>query len=675
MFVWLSHAIGVVLGTPFVLLASSTALHGELRRRDPRTVEAVVTLLATVGLALAVFLRPGGRAEDLRPLTLGIIPLLIWVTIRGPVGIGPLGAFLVLAVAALGTTSRLGPYASAGPITSLIVVQNLAGAAGLAILLLHAIEARRRVAERAIHAREAQLQRVLAATNDGMWEWRAATDAVVYSARVAEMIGRSPTADTGLIGAELADLHPDDRDHLRAAMARHLEGRTQAFEAEVRVRHADGSWRWVLNRGRVAERDRSGRPVVVSGTVTDISARKRAEEELRAHEERRLQTQKLESLGLMAGGIAHDFNNLLTGVIGHTDLARGQLPPGHPVREHLDRAMDGARGAAELTQQMLAYAGRSRTERRPVDLAQLVAQMGHLLQVSVSRRSSIRYAFAPALASVEGDPAQLRQVVMNLILNAGEAVGEGGGALVLSLSEASHTSAELVSPWVAEPLPAGRYVTLEVRDDGVGMDEATLQRIFDPFFSTKFTGRGLGLAAVLGIVRAHGGTIQVESAPGEGTTFRVRLPAAGAVPEPVPAAAPAQWRLRGRVLVVDDDTGVRELACALLRRLGAEPVAAASGAEALERFRTRAGGVTLALVDATMPGMSGVATLAALRAIQPALPVVLMSGWSELPAGHAEQARPDAFLAKPFDLGRLTDALRAALEARGATSPPPAVAP
>jgi len=677
-FVALSQFIGTVLGLPAVLTVVRGGWARRLLRPDRQTIETMALLVLAVAIAARVFFESGAGLSDLRPMALAVIPLLLWITLRTGNGFGIVAVFLVVEIVALGTTMGRGPYSALGMPSSLLMVQTFGGALGLAAILVHSLEASRRNAQKALRDRESRLQRVLDASNDGIWEWTAADDRVEFNDRAARLLGFQRGTTARAAERSLDSVHPEDRARLTEALEAHVAGRTGSLEVEIRVGREETGWHWVLSRGRVGARDVQGRPTLVSGTLTDIQERKAADEERLSMEDRRLQSQKLESLGLLAGGVAHDFNNILTGVLGHADLARDELPAGSIARTHVDRVIDGARGAAELTRQMLAYAGHGRVESRLVDLAQLVAEMGHLLQVSISRRNRLRYQFAPALPQVEGDPAQLRQVVMNLILNAAEALDPRGGTIVLKLSAGQREAAELASVWIDTAPEAGGYVTLEVSDEGVGMDDATLARIFDPFFSTKFTGRGLGLAAVLGIVRAHRGTVQVESVPGRGTTFRVHLPAQVVEPAAAPSdPAGAQWAMSGPVLVVDDETPVRSLACAMLRRLGATPLPAANGAEAVQLAESQHGAIRLAFVDRTMPGMDGRATVAALRSRSPELAVVVMSGWHEPRWDDTLVAQPDAFLPKPFDLDSLAEAARTAMEARAlaATAASPPVSP
>src|SRR5262249_16490473 len=256
------------------------------------------------------------------------------------------------------------------------------------------------------------------------------------------------------------------------------------------------------------------------------------EEERRKVQVKLLHAQKLESLGVLSGGIAHDFNNLLVGILGNAGLALHELPENAPVRHTIAEIETAALRAAELTRQLLAYAGRGQSVVQRVSMAELVRDMANLLASAVGKTARLDYQLAEQVPRVEGDATQLRQVVMNLTSNAGEAIGGGSGTITLTTGEMQADRAYLAESQLGAGLSAGPYVFLEVKDDGHGMHPATLAKIFDPFFTTKFTGRGLGLAAVLGIVRAHKGAIRVSSAPGRGTTIRVLLPCAGVVVEP-----------------------------------------------------------------------------------------------------------------------------------------------
>ena len=266
------------------------------------------------------------------------------------------------------------------------------------------------------------------------------------------------------------------------------------------------------------------------GTIQDITERKVAEAERQRLEQQILHTQKLESLGVLAGGIAHDFNNILMAVIGHAGLARLRLPPESPVVENLRQIEQAASRAADLAKQMLAYSGKGKFVVEPVDLNRLAEEMEHMLRVSVSKKAILRFNFARPLPAVDADATQLRQVIMNLVINASEAIGERSGVIAVSTGCMNCTREYLQELWLDEQLPEGLYVTLEIADTGCGMDRETLARIFDPFFTTKFTGRGLGMAAVLGIVRGHRGAIKVYSEPGGARPSRSSFPRARSSP-------------------------------------------------------------------------------------------------------------------------------------------------
>ncbi len=400
------------------------------------------------------------------------------------------------------------------------------------------------------------------------------------------------------------------------------------------------------------------------GFFTDVTEREAIASQRRQMERRLLHSQKLESLGLLAGGIAHDFNNILMAVIGHANLARLRLPPEARVLEHITQIERAAARASDLARQLLAYSGKGKFVLEPVDLSRVVEEMTPLLAVSVAKTVTLqRYLVAP-LPAVEADPTQMRQVVMNLVINASEAIGERNGHIILATGVRDCDEAYLRDAWAGDPLPAGPYVFLEVADSGCGMDRDTLARIFDPFFSTKFTGRGLGLAAVLGIVRGHKGGIKVYSEVGQGTTFKVFFPATHREAAPARSGEPSPgWRGEGRVLLVDDGDEIRSVARAMLEELGFSVLTAVDGKAAVACFREADPRPVLVLLDLTMPVLGGEETFRLLRQIDPQVPIVLMSGFNEQEVSQKFIGRGLAgFVQKPFDLAMLRHAIRQALE-------------
>ena len=376
-------------------------------------------------------------------------------------------------------------------------------------------------------------------------------------------------------------------------------------------------------------------------------------------------TQKLESLGVMAGGIAHDLNNLLTSIVGNAELARLDLPEDAPSRESLEYVDQAAQLAAELCRQLLAYAGRGTLDTVVVDAAKTVDELRALLASSVEQRGALEYELG-ATETFVADLAQFQQVLLNLVINAGEALDKSSGVVTIRTGTRTFASAELKTPYGEKSLEAGRYTYVEVSDDGVGMDGVTRERLFDPFYTTKFTGRGLGLSAVLGIVRAHGGCVQVESGLGVGSLFRVLFPVATAVvgrveTEEAPGALASV--ARRRVLLVDDEALVREVSARQLERLGFEVLVCGDGAQALRSFSDHRDDIAFVLLDLTMPGMSGIETLRALREVDAEVRVLLMSGYSESEAiGAFAELEPNQFLQKPFTGGDLMTKMRLLLD-------------
>ncbi len=389
----------------------------------------------------------------------------------------------------------------------------------------------------------------------------------------------------------------------------------------------------------------------------DITERRKGEEALR-------QAQKLESLGVLAGGIAHDFNNLLTAVLGNTEIALLQAPEGSLLRAALERIDTAARRGADLARQLLAYAGKGRMAVRPLDLNRAIQEMSDLLAVSISKKVALACDLQPDLPAVEADGAQVQQVVMNLVINASEAIGDQPGTITLRTRSAQLGPAELSASFPGQALEPGPFVRLEVEDDGCGMDAETIGRIFDPFFSTKFTGRGLGLSAMLGIVKGHKAGLRVDSRPGQGTTFTLLFPACD---RPVHAEAErtdSTPGLKGRVLVADDEGSLRDLARSALESAGLEVLEARDGQEALERFEAEEGRIHLVFLDMTMPRMGGAEAFRRLRRMDPAVRVLLTSGYTEQEALDAlDGLVPDGFLQKPFRIRDLVAKAREVLAA------------
>jgi two-component system, cell cycle sensor histidine kinase and response regulator CckA len=424
-----------------------------------------------------------------------------------------------------------------------------------------------------------------------------------------------------------------------------------------------GRTRWLSTR-MYPIKDSVGKVKNIAITYEDISDNKYAEEVKRNLEVQMQQTQKLESLGVMAGGIAHDFNNILYAILGNVDLAVRAMSPEAAGREHLREIQTAARRASELTDQMLSYSGKATLAIEKIDLSGVVQEMAHLLGVSHSKKAIVKYHFGKNLPAIEADPSQLRQVVMNLITNASEAVGDESGFITVTTGVNDSTPAYLAATYVHDALPGGRYAYLEVTDTGCGMDEETQKRMFEPFFTTKFTGRGLGMAAVLGIVRAHHGAIDIDSEPGRGTTMRVLFPALDKHAQPPADETPQEedWVGGGTILVVDDERQVRLLQQLVLEGKGFTVLTAENGREAVNLFRGKPNEIACVLLDLTMPHMGGEDTFAELRQIRDEVPVVLVSGYSEKQLSERVKELGFArFLKKPVQRKDLLDAVREAL--------------
>jgi PAS domain S-box-containing protein len=460
---------------------------------------------------------------------------------------------------------------------------------------------------------------------------RAVADA--YGTTVEDLTGRTD-ADFARSEEEARHFREDDLEVMRS-------GRPKVIPDEP-ITDSRGRVRYLQTTKIPFAFSGTGRPGVL-GVSIDITDRKATEEALR-------RAAKEESLAVLAGGVAHDFNNLLAAILGHASLALKQLPEGSPARRHVEKAAGAVERAADLTRQMLAYSGRGHFVVRPTDLNALVHENLPLLEVALPKIVRLEARLDPDPSLVDADVGQIQQVLMNLVINAAEAIGERGGTVTVATGGREVTASDQ-GLWRAsgQPLAPGRYMSLEVRDDGPGMDADTVDRIFEPFFTTKFTGRGLGLAAVLGVVRGHRGALSVESAPGRGTVFRI-LFAPSAQPASAGApAAPSPERRSATVLLVDDEDAVREMVGEVLEHEGFEVLRAEDGSRGVALFGENRHRVDVVLLDLSMPGLSGEETFRRLRAIDPGVRVILSSGYDQDEAkGRFGAARPAGFIQKPY---------------------------
>ena len=514
-------------------------------------------------------------------------------------------------------------------------------------------------AEEALRASEERFRSFLAACQEGFARVGEGGAVLECNDQLARILGCRDAAELGR-HSFYDFVFPEDRAAMEAERRGHREGTTGRSLA--RLRRLDGTERWV-QVSSAALRDPEGHFVAWQAFLADVT-------ETRTLEERLARAQRLEGLGTLAGGVAHDFNNLLVGILGGADLARQEVPPGHPAQESLRIVTEAAQRAAGLCRQLLAFAGRAEPRLEPVHLGALLRETSDLLGVSAGRGRTLHCQVEPDLPVVMGDPHQLRQVLLNLVTNAAEASGPGD-AITLAAGQVMVDAQALRTFQFGDAGPPGRWVQLRVADRGHGIAPAVLARIFDPFFSTKASGRGLGLAATLGVVRRHGGCIRVESELGTGTTFTILLPLGGSSPaarsSPSTDDPGGQIRLQGRALVVDDEPTVRRVARRILAGLGLEVTEAQDGQEGAEAVEADPSRYALVLLDLTMPRLDGVGALARIRAVAPGLPVLLASGYAQEESRASLRALGVTELVeKPYDVTTLGGACRRAL----ATRPP-----
>jgi len=476
------------------------------------------------------------------------------------------------------------------------------------------------------------------------------------NAAAARLWGADSPAE--IIGTSIFDyLHRDDHEKIRQRIDKMAETGLPAPVTEERLLRKNGEQ--IMVRLQSSPVKHEGKQAFLV-TAEDISEQKQYDVEHHHLKAQLEHAQRLESLGVLAGGIAHDFNNLLTAILGNAELARGRLDDKPAVIGHIDNIVGSCDNAAELCKQMLAYAGKGSYEMRVINLNEMVKTMGKLIRASVSSNIALKIKLESNLPGIEGDAAQIQQLILNFIVNSADAIGSASGEIKVSSGMRQMTHAQLSQLFNGSELPEGEYVILEVRDTGCGMDKAMQDKIFDPFFTTKETGSGLGLSAVLGIVRGHSGALQVLSTPGKGTAFRVYLPSTAQAfsEQAVSTVEVDAWRGDGKVLVVDDDLRVRNVAKSFVEKMNFDVITAEDGKEGLAVFSQQHDNLVAVLLDMTMPVMGGVDAMAGMRAVNARVPVIIVSGYSEVEAGALIRGdRPDAFLQKPFKAKALKAAL------------------
>ncbi|MFP4088297.1 MAG: PAS domain-containing protein, partial [Desulfobacteraceae bacterium] len=521
-----------------------------------------------------------------------------------------------------------------------------------------------------VHERE-MLSMVIEGTRAGTWEWYVQTGEAVFNDRWAEMLGYTLAELQPVSIRTWMDLcHPKDLEEARRLLEDHFAGKHPYYECELRMRHKEGHWVWMEDKGKVVKWTDEGAPLLMTGTHVDVTERKRAEAERLALERRLHQVEKAESLSRMAGAVAHHFNNLLGAVMGNLELAQMDLTQGKAVAGRLKEADKATRRAADMSRLMLTFLGQTPSSPMRMDLSKTCLDRLAELQGEIPDRVMVETDLPVPGPVVKADPGQAGQALAILVANAWEAMDEdGGGRIQVSVSTENRRRIRGDRRFPIDWQPAtDRYACLTVSDNGRGMPSEMIHRIFDPFYTDKFTGRGLGLAVALGIVKSFGGCMTVESKPGKGSTFHVFIPLTTesvVQPEPEKPADKKKIPEGGVILLVEDQQMVRDAAEAMLKYFGFEVPTARDGMEALTIFRERQGDIRLVLTDLSMPRMNGWETLKALRKIRPDIPVILSSGYDEARAmagDHAE--KPEAFLSKPYQMAGLKAAVEKALETR-----------
>jgi PAS domain S-box-containing protein len=525
----------------------------------------------------------------------------------------------------------------------------------------------RRRAEEELRKSHWRLENIIEGTQVGTWEWNVQTGETVFNMTWAQIVGYTLDELAPIsIQTWMKLVHPEDMKRLSEMLERHFAREIPFYNIECRMRHKDGRWVWIQDCGRVITRTADGKPLMMFGSHTDITKRKQSEALREELEAKNRQIQKSESLSRMAGAIAHHFNNQLMTVMMSLDMAKHGMPAGVNSLELVDSAAQAAHKAAEVSTLMLTYLGQTAQKQEALDIAELCHHYLPILRTGVTGRAALETDLPKPGPAVMANASQIQQLVGNLVNNAWEALSGKQGIVRLAIALKAESDIPDGNRFPIDFQPEEKaYACLEVSDTGCGISDSDIEKIFDPFFSTKFTGRGLGLAVVLGIVRAHNGVITVESNPGHGTAIRVYLPVSSEalLQKTVSVVRSATVTGSGTVLLVEDEASLRAVVSTAVKSMGFKVLEAQDGITAVNIFQKRQSEIRLVITDLTMPCMDGWETLTALRKIAPNIPVILASGYSEaqVMAGHHPEL-PHAFLSKPYEFETLSDAISHVLE-------------
>jgi PAS domain S-box-containing protein len=653
---WTGDLLGALVVAPLLLawLRDHSPITGA---RGP--IEVVLLCLGTVAAAELALGRGIPVPDLIRRLDYLylLFPFVIWASLRFGARGASLLTFTVTIIAVVRTIEGAGPFVTATAGGTLFAAAcYLAMVAVTGLFLAAVVSHERETATETLRTREEQLQVALDAARMGVWYWSATENRLTWDETLRRIYGLGPGDRVASYDDFIGRVHADDREFVERTVRTALtEG--GRLDYEFRVVLPDGRVRWIADLGRVVT-DRDGKVVAMTGTCQDVTDRRTAEEQLQlAH--------RMESVGRLAGGVAHEANNQMTVVLSAAEyiLARKDLPPA--VRADTEHIRSAAERTAAVTAQLLAFSRQQLRKPQMLDLNAVVQKFRAVLERTLGADCVVTLLLEPELQPVRADPGQIEQVLLNLALNARDAMPRGGALRVETGHAALPESSGELPPGVS--VRPGRYVLLAVRDTGHGMDGTTLSRMFEPFFTTKGVGRGsgLGLSTVYGIVKQSDGYVWADSDPGRGTTIRIFLPVAEALPEPAVTESAREPAARGElVLVVEDDAPVRELAARALAEGGFRVLEAESGDRALELMRTEGHRPAIVLTDVVMPGMTGSELADAVSRLAPGTPVLFTSGYPDEEILRRGLLEPGAaFLPKPFSPEALVRAVRVRTQA------------